>query len=112
MPKVYVCQVPTKKDKATDSFVPTINIGPAEKHGEVVIMMPSHCSFYATADLVVQLKNKLAAYSYEDGDSLLATGDPSIIATAAAILGKQHGKFNLLKWDKFEHMYVQSRIEL
>ena len=112
MPKVYVCQVPTKKDNATGSFVPTINIGPAEKHGEVVIMLPSNCSFYATADLVVQLKKKLEDYSFEEGDCLLATGDPSIIAAASAILGKQHGRMILLKWDRFEHTYVQSRIEL
>lgn len=112
MSKVYVTQVPNRKDPATNSFVPSVNIAPAAEHGELVIMMPSFAPFHATADLVKQLKEKLKDYNYEDGDSIVALGDPAIIAVAFAILGKQFGRFTILKWDRMVGRYLPSTISI
>lgn len=110
MPKVFVTQIPHKRDHGTDSFVPTINIAPAREHGEVVVMMPPRASFHATSDLVKQLNEHLKDYDYEAGDSLVALGDPAVIAVACAILGKTKGKFSVLKWDKNVGRYFPSTI--
>src|SRR5512147_1853638 len=106
MAKVYITQVPHKKDVSTGAFVPAINITPAGEHGELVVMMPPRAAFHATSDLVKQMRDHLKNYDYEAGDSLVALGDPAIIAVACAILGKMHGKFIVLKWDRNVGRYL------
>lgn len=112
MPKVYITQVPNRRDRETGTFVPTVNISPAAEHGEPVILMPPRASFFATSDLVKQLKEKLEHYDYAAGDSIVAMGDPAIIAVACAILGKLHGKFQVLKWDKNVGRYIPSHVSV
>lgn len=112
MKKVYVTQIPHRKDQDTGAFVPAFNISPAQEHGDIIVMMPPRASFYNTADLVKQLDNHLREYDYEAGDSIISIGDPSIIAVAFAILGKKFGKFTVLKWDRNTGRYVKSIISV
>jgi len=112
MPKVFITQIPNRRDPATRAFVPTVNIAPASDHGEVVVMMPPRAAFFATDDLVRQMKWHLKNYDYEAGDSLIAMGDPAVIAVACAILGKMHGRFIVLKWDKNVGRYIPSHISV
>lgn len=109
MPKVYITQVPHKKDKATGSLVPSVNISPASEHGEIVIMMPPRATFFATADLIKQLREQLKDYDYEGGDALIAMGDPVVIAAACAVLAIK-GSFTVLRWDKNLGRYNQARL--
>ncbi len=111
MPKVYVTQIPHKKDPETDAFVPILNITPATEHGEVEVLMPPRAAFFDTRDLIRQLEEKLKHYDYEAGDSIVTLGDPVVAAAACAILGR-HGKFTVLKWDKQLGRYVTARIAL
>lgn len=110
MAKVYITQIPNKRDIATGAFVPAVNVTPAGEHGELVVMMPPQASFHATHDLVKQLKEQLKDYDYDAGDSIMALGDPAIIAVAFAILGKTRGKFTVLKWDRMISRYVPTKI--
>lgn len=112
MPTVYVPQIPRRRDSATNMFVPTVNIAPAEEHGKVFNMLPSDISFYATADLVAQLKPILKEYSYENGDSIIAIGDPSIMAVVFGMVGALNGKFYILKWDRMTSRYVKIKVVL
>lgn len=100
MAKVYVTQVPHRRDAATRSLVPAFNITPASEHGTLEVMMPPSSAFFATAELVRQLSVKLFPYSYEDGDSCLLLGDTTIIAATVAVLTKRNGKFAVLRWDR------------
>jgi len=111
-PTVYVTQIPHRRDRETGAFVPTVNISPAAEHGEVEVMMPPQANFYATRDLRSQLWDRLRHYDFAAGDALIALGDPSIIAVACAILGKQHGEFKLLKWDRNVGRYMPSNINV
>lgn len=110
MPTVFVTQIPNRRDKDTGAFVPSINIAPAAEHGEIRVMMPAQAPFHATTDLVSQLRAHLKNYSYGAGDSLVAVGDPAIIAVACAILGKEHGRFIVLKWDRNVGRYLPAHI--
>lgn len=110
MPKVYITQVPHRRDPDTGVFYPTVNIAPASEHGEVHVMMPPQASFHATGDLVRQLREELADYDYERGDALVCMGDPAIIAAASAVLGKYQGQFRLLKWDRNVRRYLPAVI--
>ena len=108
--KVFVTQVPHRRDPETRAFVPAVNISPAAEHGEIVVMMPPRAAFHATGDLVKQMKDQLQHYNYERGDSIVAMGDPAVIAVACAILGKDHGKFIVLKWDRQLGRYIPSHV--
>jgi len=110
MAKVYITQVPNRKDPVSKALVPSVNIAPAAEHGELIVMMPPQAPFHATGDLVKQLTEHLKEYDYEAGDSLVALGDPAIIAVACAILGKMKGKFTVLKWDRNVMRYLPCRI--
>lgn len=112
MPKVFVTQIPNRRDKETGALVPSINIGPAAEHGDVVVMMPAQASFFATGDLIEQIGNHLCAYNYEDGDAVVALGDPSVIAAAFAYLGAKFGRFTVLKWDRQLGKYLKASINV
>lgn len=111
-PKVYITQIPHRRDPETRAFVPSINIAPAAEHGELIVMMPPRASFFATSDLVKQMKEHLQNYDYEAGDCLVAMGDPTVIAVAFAILGKTVGRFTVLKWDRNVSRYLPTHIQV
>lgn len=111
-PTVYITQVPHRKDAESGAFVPAVNITPAEEHGGLVVMMPPRAPFYATADLVRQLREHLKNYDYEAGDSLVALGDPAIIAAASMLLGSMFGKMRILRWDRNLGRYISASIQV
>jgi hypothetical protein len=110
MPKVFVTQVPYRKDPTSGDLMPSVNVSPAAEHGEVVILMPPRVAFHNTIDLVKQLKVQLQNYNYRDGDCVIPLGDPSVIAATFGILGKNNKAFTVLKWDKNLGRYLQARI--
>lgn len=112
MPTVFVPQVPRRKDKDTGLFIPVVNISPAEEHGDIRIMLPPTASFHATADIIDLLKPQLKTYDFEAGDSVIAIGDPSILAVVLGMLGKFYGKFYILKWDRPMQRYFKIKIVL
>lgn len=110
MSKVYVTQVPHRKDPGTDAFVPSVNISTASEFGEIVVMMPPRASFFATADLVKQLDEQLSEYDCEAGDCIVAMGDPVVIAAAFGLLGRK-GAFTVLRWDRNIGRYAPVRVK-
>jgi hypothetical protein len=112
MPKVYIPQLPRRRDTETDKFVPTVDISPALEYGTPVMLLPSNASFYAIGDLTDQLRVQMKAYNYEDGDSIIAIGDPAIIAVVVGMAAKLYGKFYILKWDRSISRYNKIKIIL
>ncbi len=112
MPKVFVTQIPNRRDKETGALVPSVNIGPAQEHGDVVVMMPAQASFFATNDLMNQIANHLDSYDFDEGDALVALGDPAVIGAACAYLGKKRAKFTMLRWDKQLGRYLRVVLNL
>jgi len=111
-PTVYITQIPHRHDVATNAFVPSMNISPATEHGELRVMMPPRASFFATADLVKQLREHLQEYDYNRGDSIVAIGDPAVIAVACALLGRMFGSFIILKWDRNVGRYLPTHVHV
>lgn len=109
MPKVFVTQVPYRKDSETGAFVPSINITTANEHGELIVMMPPRAPFVGTTELIEQLDRHLRRYDFEAGDALLPLqSDTTVAAAAAGYLGKHFGRFRVLKWDRNLGRYVPS----
>jgi len=101
MPKVYVTQEN-----------PHVNIVSAAKWGDLEpLTNPFDQIHINPARLVAQIRRKLHRFSGDDW--LLAMGDPAIIGVAFAIASEQnHGRVNLLKWDKMEKSYYPVKISL
>ena len=112
MSKVYIPHIPNRRDRETNIFVPTIDVTPANEYGELVTLLPPTASFHATGDLIDMLRPFARTYNFEDGDCIVAVGDPSILAIVFGLVASMHSKFNLLKWDRSIHRYVKVKIVL
>lgn len=105
--RVFITQLPTRREG--DAWVPTVDIKPAEEHGELLFLIPPGHNF-PNADMIQeQLGPKLA--SFGAADSLLAIGDPVVMTVAAAILGARREPFTLLKWDRITKRYHTYKID-
>lgn len=111
-PQVWVTQIPNRRDKSTGAVVPAVNISPASEHGDVHVLMPPNASFFATGDLIDQLRTGLRDYDYERGDSVICLGDPAIIAVAGAVLAERTRRFVVLRWDRNIGRYVRVEISM
>lgn len=109
---VWVTQIPNRRDKATQALVPAVNISPASEHGQIRVLMPPNASFFATGDLINQIRSGLRDYSFERGDSIICLGDPAIIAVVGSIMAQQTARYTVLRWDKNIGRYVRIEIAL
>lgn len=109
MAKVYVPQVPTKREGA--ELRPMFDLTPAEHFGELVILQRAQTtSMFFPVPTVRELKDKLKAFT--ENDYILAIGDPCLMVTAALIAGQRtQGRVKLLKWDRMQRCYIAVQID-
>ena len=99
MSKVYIPQMPTRFDRATNLWIPTINITPAKRFGDLVTMLPSAATRNSIETCTQVLNDCMEDYGPED--VIVALGDPSVYAIAACIaVKKTNGLLRMLKWDR------------
>lgn len=107
MPKVFVTQLPHRRDHSTGQLVPAFNINTAQEHGELVMMMPAQAHYQPTNQLVAHCAEAVRGYDYEEGDSLLLLGDTAIIASTVAVLARKHRRITVLRWDRLLSRYTR-----
>ena len=91
---------------------PRVDIVSATKYGDLEpLASPFDQVHLNPGRIVSQLRRKLQKFN--DDDWLLAMGDPAIIGIAFALAASvNHGRVNLLKWDKMERSYYPVRVNL
>ena len=91
---------------------PRVDIISATKYGDLEpLASPFDQVHLNPGRIVSQLRRKLQKFN--DDDWLLAMGDPAIIGIAFALAASvNHGRVNLLKWDKMERSYYPVRVNL
>lgn len=104
MPRVFAPQCPSRWDQSIDNWVPTMNLTPAEKHGNVVVMLPPNANRLNIEPLITIMSERMESYSEQD--FILAIGDPSLIAAAAVIAHQRAGVLRMLKWDRVLSEYI------
>ncbi len=110
-PRVFVPMVPSRFDRDLRTWVPSVDIHAAERHGEIVIMLPPDASKAGPAPCVAAMREKMATMTAED--SLLAVGDPSLIAAAAALASRvTGGVLRVLKWDRYTRDYLAVEMKI
>lgn len=88
-----------------------INLMPAEKFGELKVLLPPGNVAYSAGPTVARLKRGLATFT--DEDYLLMVGDPAAIAIAGAVASMiNHGRMRVLKWDRQEMQYYVVEFDL
>ena len=111
MPKVFVPQQPSRYDTGTQLWVPTINLEPASKHGEIIVLLPPEANRLHTAPLVEVLKERMTGYTQED--FIVAVGDPTLMVAATCIAARMtRGLVRMLKWDRRTGDYVAVEIRV
>lgn len=111
MAKVYIVQEPLKRDRVTKELRPMMDFTPALVYGELEVLIQSSRPILTPAPLIHELKRKLKDFS--DDDFLLAVGDTGLIAIASMVASKiNHGRVNLLKWDRETRSYLKLAYEI
>lgn len=106
-PRVFVTQIPSRKDATTGMWVPTVNIRPAEKFGAIEVLLPAGGQFWAAAELTRLIKQRLHDLDFQETDFLIPMGNPVVMAVAAAVAARRsNGRLNVLVWDKQTSSYV------
>lgn len=111
MSRVFAPQQPSRFDTATRLWIPTMNMQPAEKYGQLVVLLPPNANRLHTVPLLEALKTGM--FDYGKDDWLVAVGDPSLIAAAACIATrKTGGLLRLLKWDRLTSDYIAAEMTI
>lgn len=111
-PRVFVTQIPNRRDPSTGAMKPVFDILPAAEYGEIKVLMPASFSLFQTSEMIKQLRNELLDYDFVRGDCVVPTGDPAIIFSVGAVLAEQHRKIRILKWEKSVNRYVPVEVVL
>lgn len=111
-PRVFVTQIPSRRDKGTRIWVPTVNIAPAEKFGELVTLLPPGSQFFAAKEVVRLIKERLHELDYQPQDYFLPLGSPVVMTVAGAIAARRgNGRLNVLVWDGHGSNYVAYELD-
>ena len=108
-PKVFVTQIPVRRDPKTNELCPALNINIAQEYGSIEILSPSQVGYTQVPETMDRYDDMLCSYSEEFGDTLLPFGDPVLVALATGILARR-GCFSVLKWDKNAGRYFKTKI--
>lgn len=104
MARVFIPQIPSRFDTAAGAWMPTVNIEPAKKFGELHVMLPPEANRLELTTIVGLLKRMMADFGPKD--YLVALGDPSVIALSAVMAERAAGRLRLLKWDRMQRDYI------
>lgn len=111
MPNVYIPQMPSRFDHATNLWIPTVNISPAKRFGEVTVILPPAAGRASLELCLKALEDALQDFGGED--VLLALGDPTMYAMAAVIAARNNnGVLRMLKWDRIMADYLLVEVQL
>ncbi len=102
--RVYVVQRPAFRNRRTGEWEDKYDLSAAEEYGHIVYLLPPGNVSHDLTEVMARLKHRLS--EFEDGDHLLAAGDPVAIAAAAMIASHSNGgQISLLKWDRIDQRY-------
>jgi hypothetical protein len=88
-----------------------MNMQPAEKFGELVVLLPPNANRLHIVPLLEALKSGMVSFTKDDW--LVAVGDPSLLSAAACIAArKTGGLLRLLKWDRMTSDYLAAEMTI
>jgi rubredoxin len=101
---VYVCEACNHNFERAKT-VPKHDLSPAAVYGELVVLIKRNQIGIAAQPVIAQLRHDLR--DYDDGDYILAVGDPVAIGLAISVAAElNRGRVNILRWDRQASAYI------
>lgn len=106
MPKVFMPNLPMRKHPDTREWVPSIDPTPAEKHGELVVLLTQDEVNAGLANCSQAIRKRLADSSPDD--FILCTGRPALQMAIGVEWYRRHpgSPMKLLEWDARLRSYL------
>lgn len=109
MSRVFVVCEPTRGYGS--NCVKAMNLTPAAKWGEIIVVVPDAQSFISPAKTMLGVHDVLKDFC--DDDYVLPVGDPILMCSVAAVAMKNNsGKVRFLKWDRRNQDYLVVAVNL
>lgn len=104
-PRVFVPMVPARFDHTLREWLPSIDITPAKKFGDLIIMLPPDAAKIGPAPSIAAMKEAMKGYT--ERDFILPIGDPALSPILGVLAWKATGgAVRVLKWDRQLRDYV------
>lgn len=112
MSKVLVTQVPSRYDKASEQWTPTVDITSATEFGEIVELLPPNAGWFTDDVIHQKLTESLNKHRFVYSDYLLLLGSPVVMTAAVAIISRliYPQPIRLLVWDRMSSRYVEHKV--
>lgn len=108
--RVYVVQRAAFKNRRTGEWEDKYDLSSAEDYGRIVYLLPPGNIARDMTETMARLKHRLS--DIDDGDHLLAVGDPVAIAAATMVFSYFNGgRVSFLKWDRIDQCYYPYLIQ-
>jgi|AntRauTorcE11898_2_1112593.scaffolds.fasta_scaffold00643_7 hypothetical protein len=111
-PKVFLPSVPTRYDPISSKRIPSIDLKPAMRYGELVQLVSLQAGFREDEihEAIETLQEGLQNYTSED--YILCVGDPILMAAAITYATDLSQTVKVLRWDKVKREYDCAEITL
>ena len=99
-PTVWVPLLPTRWDEATQSRVPSMDLNPASKFGDIRSLVDPNEPRDAVTD---ELNRQVDMIEFDD--YILCVGDAAFVGITIAFALNHHGVAHILRWDRDTKSY-------
>lgn len=112
MPRVFISQQPSRLDRTTNTWVPTVDISQAAAIGEPIIMLPPNAGWLTAAEIGARIRQALNDNKFTFDDYLLMLGSPVAMASSVALASRiiAPAPLRLLVWDRMSYRYIDQMV--
>jgi hypothetical protein len=111
--RVFAVQQPTGRDPRTGAIKPTMDLRPAQEHGELRFILRDSENPFADINYTIrEVRRVLLEEQFGEGDWLLLVGNPILIGLVASVAAQITGGLRMLQWSRSDHAYRPVEVQL
>lgn len=103
--KVFIPNLPTRHDEATQQRVPSLDLNPAAQFGELVTLTEGPISDLPALRSARDVIRTKTLKDIGPGDCILCVGDVALTALCIAYALTRNGAVTILRWDRNKRSY-------
>ena len=112
MPRVFISQQPSRLEKSTNTWVPTVDVSSAEAFGPTIPLLPPNAGWLTPSEIDGRIREVLSKHKYCYDDYLLMLGSPVAMASSIAHVSNiiRPEPIRLLVWDRMSFRYIEQPV--